>query len=628
MPSYYNKSQRDTLGTFVPSEGPLDARVIILGESPWINEAVSQRPFAGASGNLLRRFWTELGMCRSQMRLMNLHQWRPPTREITSLPASVIIQAIEGVHERIARLTDPCVIIPMGNYATYALTGKGKVRADIRSHFGASVGTTEAEKKAGISQLRGSIYPYRDLNGRTIKVIPMIHPAAVLQMPKWEKRSLMDWRRVQREAQFREIRGPQRQHIINPSKQQIEEFCQTVYQGGMSLRMSVDIETWGNYLSCVGFALSKERSITIPTHGADEDNLPWVKWLCESEAQKVLQNGQYDTYWLDAHGIGMRNYFWDTMNMHHAIDPAESHSLDFLASIYCEHYIYWKDEAKEAEEIVKYARDLDALYVYNGLDVCYTRELVDVLEEELRKEGMLDFYFQHYQQMFEPLVKTMRHGFRVDVDKQKVYAKRLRGELKELHSQLNALAGVELFATEERTALREPTAEEWKALIIEDEKNISNPPKAKFINKEARETLKERGLTYMIGGANAGMIRYKVTKLKKDFSSEKLIHFFYTTLGLPEQKKNRKRKGGGKESTTALDEDAIRKLMGKYPKAVQAGGLLLQYRGKKKEYDYVKGSWDQDGRMRCTYKMTTNAGRLSSSKNPMRRGMNLQNLKR
>jgi len=613
--------------THVPSEGPKDAKIVLLGESAWINEVEAGRPFAGQSGNLLKMWWSPLGIKRTEMRLMNLFSYRPPTREIGSVPAEKIIKAIEGIHARIAQLKDPHVIVPCGNYATFALTGKGKVKAQIRNAFGQfTESASEAEKKAGITQLRGSIYKYRDLNGRIVKVIPTIHPAGVLQMPKWGKRSIADWGRIARESKFREVREPAREHIINPSEDDILRFYSQAEVHNENAQMSIDIETWRNTLSCVGFAVSPTLSITIPCTEKDRGNLGWINALCQSACQKVLCNGSYDAYWLNAYGIGIRNYLWDVQSMHHAIDPAESHSLDFLASIYADFYCYWKDEAKEAEEIIKYAKDLDSLYVYNGLDCCYTRELVDKLDVELVREGMKDFYFRHYQAMFGPLIWTMRHGIRVDVGEQKKIAKQLKGELKGLHGKLNELAGEELFAVEEKTALREPTEGEWFELL----KGAPPPveiPKAKYISREARELFKENGLTYMMSGKNAGKIRYKVSKTKKDFSKDKLLEFFYGTLGLPKQFEMRKGVSG-KKRTISLNEAALRKLMAKSPKAVEPGGLLLSYREKKKELDYLRGSWDKDGRIRCSYKMNTRAGRLSSAKNPMRKGYNLQNLKR
>lgn len=613
-----------TEGTYVPSEGPLNAKIVILGESPWVNEVSSGRPFAGDSGNLMKKWWPLVGLKRTEMRLMNLYPWRPPSREITSVPVERIVRAIEGVHDRIAKLQALTVIIPMGNYATFALTGKGKVKADVRRYFeGSSMTASEADKKAGITFLRGSIYPYQDLKGRLLKVIPMIHPAAVLNSPKWEKRSKIDWQRVARESQFPEIRDPQRQCIINPSIEQVNSFIEMVRAMGSSGKMSIDIETWQG-LNCVGFAVHPFWSITLPFEAFRAE----IKWLCESPVPKVLCGGLYDWYWLDAEGIRIEQYIYDVQCMHHAFDPAENHSLNHLSSIFCPHFQYWKDEAKEAEEIMKYVRDMDALYHYNGLDCCYTRELVDILEAKLHAEGMWEFYVRHYVRMFEPLLRTMRHGLRVDVEAQKREAKKLRAEMRGLHTELNALAGYELFATEVKSGYREPTEEEWR-LLAPQHSILDGPPPAKEIKRQARDNLIEKGLTYMMTGKNAGKIRFKKEVLRKTFSGPKLMHFFYDILHLPRQKKWRKATGGGeRKKTDSLDDAALRKLMMRFHVAEKPGSLLLQYREKEKELEYLVGAWDKDGRVRCTYKLLTNAGRLSSSKNPMRTGLNLQNLKR
>jgi hypothetical protein len=106
------------------------------------------------------------------------------------------------------------------------------------------------------------------------------------------------------------------------------------------------------------------------------------------------------------------------------------------------------------------------------------------------------------------------------------------------------------------------------------------------------------------------------------------MEFFYETLELPKQYKLRNGKSGRKR-TVCLDEGAIRKLTAKWPNKIENwGNLLLAHREKKKEADYLKGAWDKDGRIRCGYGMLTEAGRLKSHKNPMRRGFNLQNIKR
>ena len=621
-------------GKFVSPEGPENARIIVIGESPWKQEGYEERPFAGQSGKLQDRWWRDLGIRRGELRIDNLYPRVPPGREIESLSPSIIVEAIRDLQQRISRLPGPVVIAALGNYVSFALTGKGKVKAEVRNAFSLTDSSiTEAEKKAGITKLRGSIYSYRDLNGRDIKVIPIIHPAAVLQTQGWEKRTFQDWKRVLFESVSGESNRPIRNHIVDPMEWQVREFTEFVEKNYKDVILSLDIETWGNQLSCCGFAISPWESLTIPLIGKQKEVfLPYIKRLCECSAPKVLQNGLYDWYWLAWDGIWINNFLWDTSLMHHAIDPIESHSLDFLASIYCPWYQYWKDEAKDAEEVIKYAFDLEALWMYNGMDCCYTRELFDLIYADLQRNGLVEFYFQHYQRMLEPLMRTMLHGIRVDKEKQKGYRKLLKIEMEEIHKELNKAAGEELFATERKTGLRDVTEEEMRLLLIEGEivyNDKTGAPKERCIDREARQKLiDEKEFKYIIGGKNAGKMQYWKESIKKDFSGDKLLKFFYETLGLPMQYKVRKGKKG-KSKSVSLDEGSIRKMTAKYPgKIGNWGNLVLAHREKKKESDYLKGVWDADGRVRCSYGLLTEAGRLKSSKNPRGTGANLQNIKR
>ena len=234
--------------------------------------------------------------------------------------------------------------------------------------------------------------------------------------------------------------------------------------------------------------------------------------------------------------------------------------MAFLASYYTRNN-YWKDEAKDAEEIKKYASDLSALWTYNGLDCCITHEICDVLEQELQSRGLWPFYHRHYTTMFEPLLRVMRHGVNVDVKRQKAWAAKLIRQADKLRKELGVTAGEDLYA-------------------------------------------------------------------KKGFSPTKLKRFFYETLQLPEQKKMSKQKAGVTQ-IVAIDETAIKRMSLKFPKKIGEHGLkILKVRKLNKKASVLKKGWDKDGRIRCTYKLTTKQGRLSSSKNPMGRGYNLQNIER
>jgi DNA polymerase-1 len=348
----------------------------------------------------------------------------------------------------------------------------------------------------------------------------------------------------------------------------VQQYVKFVQYYQDELKLALDIETWGNTLSCVGFAHSPQYSITIRTDSVDRRDcfLPYIRILCESSCEKILQNGLYDYYWLGAYGIKPVNWLWDTMAMAHAINPIGQFSLEFLCSIHLDHYQYWKDEAKDAEEIRKYARDLQSLWTYNGLDCCNTHDLQAQLLPHLDTNGRLNFYNRHYVELFNPLLSLMRHGVNVDTEAQKAWAKELMLGCQQAREELADMAGEDLFAT-------------------------------------------------------------------KDFSKVKLHRFFYEKLGIP--KRTKVTKGvEGKKRTVTLDKHALNDFIQKsemprhkkkYAAAKEPAMLILNFRRSKKKADLMKGAWDKDGRIRCSYKFTTETGRLASSKNPMRKGYNLQN---
>lgn len=538
----------------IKGSGPRDAKILLVCDNPGFPEYHTRKPLAGANENMLKMWWAKHKLYRDAVRVENLHEYLPKAGKIDTVPTETIVQSIQDFHHRLAGMR-PNVIVPMGEYSTFALTGKGKVRADVRKAFGEDINTTMAEKKAGISSLRGSTYLYKG-----IKVIPTIHPKDIIRFEKWKKRTLRDWRIIIEESTTPDYTPITMTHINNPTPGELEAFSESIDVENDI--MSIDIETWGKTLSCVGFAVDKRKSYTLPTVTKEDQALymPWIKAFCECDVPKVGQNFLYDRYWLDHYGVKVNNHIYDTMAMHHALDPIESHDLAFLASYFTRNN-YWKDEAKDAEEIKKYANDLSALWTYNGLDCCITREICDVLRKELEERGMWPFYSRHYAEIFTPLLYLMRHGVSVNVKKQKAWAAKLIRQAEKARQELAEVAGEDLFA-------------------------------------------------------------------KKGFSPVKVKRFFYETLGLPEQKKKSKRKGGIAE-ITAIDETAIKRMTLKFPKKIGTHGLkLLGVRSKLKKAGVLKKGWDKDERIRCTYKYTTEQGRLSSSKNPMGRGYNLQNIER
>lgn len=586
----------------VPDEGRKSARIVLIGEAPGRREVSQRRPFVGPSGRQLAEWWAGVGLRRDDFYITNFCPYLPD--RIDDLTHEEAQHWIGALHERLGQLDGPVVIVPTGNYALYATTGKGKVAWHQRDGKHA---------RPGITSHRGSLYT-ATIGGRDVTIIPTIHPAATFSRrgsgkdatsrgvaAQYTRACLADWRRI---ADYLRdptaFTVPQREHYIRPTLNDVRDFiCEVAARAQF---LSLDIETpptkatyvqtlagrWvrkglvpdddvARYKSgprkghqktkqkddyavidCLGAAYDPGWSLTIPLTKSywheDLDTVrEWVAVLLALWTPKILQNGFYDTFWLRTAGFPhLTNWWWDTRAMHHAYDPTDRHSLEYLASIFTLEP-YWKDEAKDPASIARYAHG-DQLWVYNGKDVCVTLEVFYRLHELLKDEGRLAFYWNHYGAMLEPLLEMSLHGIGIDEAARK--------------AQLAALL-------EKRNAL-------------------------------------EGRLTEVLGKGGG-------------ISSKKLQTLLYEKLGLPKQLRKRG-KTGAKSVTT--DEVALKELMRRYPaKVAGVGEAILQYRQVAKQAEFVAdGKTDADGRMRCAFHFYTGAGRLASEENPCGTGRNLQNI--
>lgn len=561
----------------VADDGTGAERIIVVGEAPGAQEEAQGRPFVGPSGWKMNEWHGYASLGRRDCYWTNVVPWRPPNNVIATVSAADMARCIDELHDRLAALHDPVVIVPTGNIALRALTGK-----------------------TGITKHRGSIYSYEDRKGRSIKVIPTIHPAAVFRTPGWERRCRLDWQRIAGDSEFRELRLPNREHFTRPTLEDLKGYVADVERNAESL--AVDIETPGGTITCVGFSYDPAFSITIPTtlsywktEAALAEAWHAIKTLCESDVPKVTHNGLFDTFWLEDRDIRLRQWTWDTLALHHAIDATEDHALAYCASVDTREP-YWKDEAKDPEEAAKYASNLEAFWVYNGKDACVTRELASTYIQKLDVDGRLDFYHTHYRKLFMPILRMMRTGILMDEVARKRQHAGLVNKIINLQEQITALCGAPLHST--------------------------------------KQTKKQR---------EAGKL--------PDLSSKKVRTYIFETLRLPVVRK----RGTGKPTA---DEIAVRQMMLRHakkklpapatnPEAVGLAALVgqdftfedfalrvLEHRRTRKLMEFLdEGLLDDDGHMRYTFKFNTDSGRFACGKSPtMRRGQrtgrNVQNIDR
>jgi len=320
---------------------------MLLGEAWGEHEERERTAFVGPTGHLLNEMLLEVGIHPSECYKTNVFNRRPPRNLISAFcgdkasgidgyPALQSGKYVRNEFEpEFVRLTKelnavaPNVIVAFGNTATWALLGKPNIGA-----------------------MRGFTYHSTHLVVG-LKVLPTYHPAAILRLWEYRPTVLADLHKAKRESKYPDIKRPKREVWIEPTLEDLETFYER-YIVGCSL-LSVDIETAGSQVTCIGFAPGASVSLVIPFYDSraktrsywpneHSESQAWhfVQRVLATDVPKLFQNGLYDiTFLLRSMGIKVRNAKEDTMLLHHALQPESLKGLGYLGSIYTNEH-NWK----------------------------------------------------------------------------------------------------------------------------------------------------------------------------------------------------------------------------------------------------------------------------------------------
>jgi DNA polymerase len=126
-------------------EGPLDARLAIVGEAPGEQEARQGRPFVGAAGILLDELLADAGIDRAATYVTNVVKIRPTTEKAGRLSnrpprAGEIREGVEVLSREIG-LVQPVILLLLGNTPAKALIRRTfAVTADRGQRFDTELG--------------------------------------------------------------------------------------------------------------------------------------------------------------------------------------------------------------------------------------------------------------------------------------------------------------------------------------------------------------------------------------------------------------------------------------------------------------------------------------------------------
>jgi DNA polymerase len=150
---------------FIFGTGKTDAQVVVVGESPGLPDADSEKPFMGPVGQLLEKILLAVGLKREEVYLTNVVKFISTGDEITP---EILKFFTPFLHREISSVK-PKVIVSLGNTPTKALLNI----------------------KKAISQVRGEFYDY---NG--IKLMPTFNPAYLLRDPSKKREVWEDMKKI------------------------------------------------------------------------------------------------------------------------------------------------------------------------------------------------------------------------------------------------------------------------------------------------------------------------------------------------------------------------------------------------------------------------------------------------
>lgn len=402
----------------IQGTGPLDAKVLIVGEIPHEADLRRGEPFIGGAGFEFTKTLQEAGLRRDDCFLTYVFKDRclnvasliaEKKKDIT--PRHVLyrgkwclpqlVDAVESLRGEIERVR-PNVVCASGNLALWALTGEWSVFS-----------------------WRSSVMESTLIPG--LKVIPTL-PFSIVNV-QWSQRPLIvhDLKRVKREGASAALPDRNYQFTIPANRsdselQNVVAYLENLLKLPPQTKIGGDIETRAGHISSISFARTPTNAVCVPLMKAND---PTGFWTAEQEASLVEimcrvmghctvvgQNWNYDAQYIYRHWHFMCPNVVDTMIQQHSCFSNLPKNLAFLSSMYCDDHLYWKDDrtnwedGQDGEGEIQYWR-------YNCTDAARTLAIHHVLSDVSKRMG-LDSVNEFQQSLRQRVLRTMIRGVRVD----------------------------------------------------------------------------------------------------------------------------------------------------------------------------------------------------------------------
>lgn len=361
-----------------------------------------------------------------------------------------LLKQIEGLIEEI-RLVQPKILVVTGKWSLFFLTAITTLSQNM--------GTPKDRKPlGGLVKYRVSMMrPHAALELPDMLLLPIYPPNIANSMP--DKVPVMELDVQKIGYVYHTILAKGLDYFTVPDKKYLyglEKVEIIAYLDDLLIRLdkgpkwvSFDIETmFARFIDCIGVTDNKDIGLCIPFSTSSDPNI----WSVEDEidimvklrevmlhpnCKHIGQNYSYECqYYYKMWGLDIKPAE-DTMVLHHILYNNLPKDLAFLASLYCEHYIYWKDDQSSDIPEIRWE--------YNCKDIMYTLEILQVLSDVLETQDtkLQELYRFQIDRLLPCVLLPMYRGVLVDIARKEELYKFFSSMMDDIVNKINDVLGFE-----------------------------------------------------------------------------------------------------------------------------------------------------------------------------------------
>ncbi len=136
-------------------DGSVNAKILVIGESPGYYEDIEGKAFIGEAGKILDQLLDSIGLKRSEIYITNVLKCHPPRNHN---PSRQEIDSCIGYLYKQIDIMKPKLIVTLGKFASKEIFAKYNL------------------KFTKISEIKGNVFEICTLEGK-LKIVPLLHPA-------------------------------------------------------------------------------------------------------------------------------------------------------------------------------------------------------------------------------------------------------------------------------------------------------------------------------------------------------------------------------------------------------------------------------------------------------------------